>query len=256
LLWSAREGTAGTWILLLSAAILLQGCAGILRGPPDDLVAREVVMNLDGHNPELGQFKGLIEIRIEAGGQTMAGRAAWAAAVPERLRIEWLSMLGQPILTLAGDGETITLISHVERSYRQLPQSRASMQQLIRFPASIEDLVTLLRGRPLIPAFFSARQLDGRSLALMDRWYNTLATLSLDDQDRLQTQQLFTPQGELRYRIEWQQWQAFDQVIMPRRMILTAPSGERMTLTLVRLWTENAFEPSMFFLERPDFMAE
>jgi outer membrane biogenesis lipoprotein LolB len=250
--------TIGSWLIVLITIIGLQGCAGILRGPEDDPRVREVVMDLGGQNPELTHFKGLLDIRLEAGGQTMAGRAACAVAAPDRLRIEWLSMLGQPILSLAADGETITLVSYAERQYRRLPQSRSSLQQLIRFPVAVEDLVTLLRGRPLLPAFFAARHQPGapqsRLIALVDRWSNTLATIAVDDQNQLQRQELFTPQGQPRYQIEWRQWQTVDHVTLPRRVVLSAPSGERLTISQVRFWPEASFESSMFFLDRPEFI--
>ena len=259
-LWTPVRSVFCGWAFLLIATVALHGCAGILRGPQDNPQAREMVMDLKGRNPELSQFKGLLEIRLEAGGQpTVAGRAGWAAAAPDRLRIEWLSMLGQPLLSLAADGETISLISHTERRYRQLPQSESSLQKLIKVPVAVEDLITLMSGRPLLPDFTAAQYTSGedgiRTIVLKDRWHNTLATLVLS-RDQLQSEQLYTPQGQARYQIEWQQWQTINEVAVPGRMILTAPTGERLAISVVRFWPVASFEPSLFFLDRPVFINE
>ncbi len=248
------------WGLLLIAALALHGCAGILPGPEDDPLARGTIADLNGRNPELAQFKGLLEIRLESAGQpSMAGRAGWAGAVPDRMRIEWLNMLGQPILSLAADGRTITLISHAEQRYRRLAQSSAALKQLIGIPVTVEDLIALMRGRPLLPDFTAARESSsgdgGRTILLKDRWYNTMAALTFSG-DQLVSEQLFTPRGEARYRIEWLQWQQVDRFTIPRRILLTAPTGERLAISVVRFWPRASFGPSTFFLERPEFMDE
>jgi outer membrane biogenesis lipoprotein LolB len=100
------------------------------------------------HNADLEPTKGLMRIEIISGGRITSGRAAWAAEHPDRLRLEWLSALGQPLMSMAGDGKTITLYSSADQTYRRFAQSRTALERLIRIPIGIEDLIDVLAGRP------------------------------------------------------------------------------------------------------------
>ena len=137
---------------------LLSGCAWIVQPPQDDPQARALIEELDGRNPGLQNFKGMSHARFATQGRTLSGRIAWVAALPDRLRLEWLNPTGQPLTSVAADGRTLTVLNHHEQERYILRQSPDVLKDVIHVPIGIEDFLTLLAGRPLIPEYDAAEQ--------------------------------------------------------------------------------------------------
>jgi outer membrane biogenesis lipoprotein LolB len=246
--------------IALVGLLLLQGCVSIWPPPSDDAEARQWVEAANRLNGDLLQFKGLMEIRLESGQKVTSGRAAWLAAGPNRLRIDWLSMLGQPIFSLAADGKAITVLSYMDGEFHTLEQTPKAMNRLINVPMAIEDFLTLLAGRPLLPEFAAAQRMNtaegADAIVLKDRWHRSQAVLVLDEGFRPQCERIFDVRGEMRYRIDWHQWQQMEQRTIPRKLRITAQTGEQIQIAVVRFWDRADVDPSVFSLERPPLRPE
>jgi outer membrane biogenesis lipoprotein LolB len=242
---------AGVLMLLLG---LLNGCARLIAPPEDQPEARSTIEALSMRNAGLAQFKGLMQLSLQANNRTLSGRAAWAAKSPDHLRVEWLSMMGQPVASLAGDGQTITFRSYADSKIHRLKQSPTALDQLINIPIGVEDLITLLSGRPLIPAYTAAREKPDQGagmggILLQNRWHAVLTFVRLDSSGELQAQEVYDKDGALRYGIQWLAWQDYGQYRLPKKVQVETASGERLDLTTERYWTDVQLPSSAFALQ-------
>jgi outer membrane biogenesis lipoprotein LolB len=239
------------------ALFWLSGCARLVSPPRDQAQARAVVDHLTAANGDLAQFKGIGHLRLEAKGQVLSGRMAWAAAPPEKLRVEWLNMLGQPMTSLAGDGHHITIVSINDRKLHRLKQKEKALDDVIQVPMGIEDLIALIAGRPPLPGHAAAWLVLDREntqfIELKDRWANTVASIQVDKprrQPRAMT--VYSGNGTMKYRIEWTRWQELDSRRLPRQILIEAGSGQRVHLNLERYWLDVALPLETFVLTAPD----
>lgn len=253
-----RNPTAVTiYICLMAVSLMIfDGCSWILKPPEDHLYARRMVEKIRAHNAELKQFKGLAQTRMETSQKKLSGRVAMAAVLPNKLRVEWLSIIGQPLISLAGDGRTITIISHRDQSIYRRRQSSTALEPLIQIPIGIEDLQNLIAGRPLLPDFISAQLVEKRNnadvIALKNRWHSTLARLQIDRSlQQIQRMRAYDTDGGLHYQIDWLQWQTVKGYTVPRKVMISAATGDRLTFTLDRFWPDVDLPPSTFELSLP-----
>jgi outer membrane biogenesis lipoprotein LolB len=201
-------------------------------------------------------FKGLLRMSLKTGDQNFSGRAAWATAMPDRMRVELLNMLGQPMTSLAGDGQHLTLISHTDQRFYRMRQTRTALENLVHIPIGVQELNQLLAGRPPLPDFeavqLSSRQkANGTLLDLKNRWHSTLAQLHLDDSNQLSALKVFKPDGNLLYQIRWLQWQVVSGSSVPRRLQLDAPDGQHLEILIERFWANVDLPPDVFKLSDP-----
>jgi outer membrane biogenesis lipoprotein LolB len=242
-------------IALLGAVIAAaQGCAWLVRPPLEDAAARQQVAQWAAHNADLGPLKGLMRIQIEAGGQSVRGRAAWAAVPPDRLRLEMLNPLGQPWVSLAGDGRTITLYSFADREFHRFAQSRKALERLIQVPAGIEDLLDILAGRPPVPAGAIARAAPAEAcgVVLESRWHVRLAELRAEACGRIASMALYDARGEIQYRVFWLEWQTIEGHDLPRKVRVTSGAGDGLTLMVERVWIDAAMPEETFVITPPE----
>jgi outer membrane biogenesis lipoprotein LolB len=239
-------------VLLISVFLFLTGCAGWLRPVAHDETALKWVRQWVGHNDKLTYFKGLLQVQIQARGQNISGRAAVAGAVPDRMRLEFLSFIGQPILSIAGDGRTITLINMQEGKIHQLDQTGGALEKLIGMPLSVEHLLDVLLGRPPVPDYAAAIRLgegDACAVELISRWYVPRADIQSDRCEHPEVMNVYDTDGKLQYTIRWLQWQLVQEYAVPRRVMVTSVDGARIEFTIDRFWPDTPLPPSTFVLE-------
>ena len=232
------------------------GCAHLFAPPAENSHGRQILQGLAGINAGLTRYKALAHIRIESDGQVISGRIAMAGILPGKLRIEWLDMMGQPLTTLAGDGETITIFSRIDNSTHRLRQSPKALEQLIHIPIGIEDLQTIMVGRLPLPVDVAVQikeaQGETDKLVLKNRWHNVVATLQADRSTaRALAMQTFSAQGEPLYEIQWLQWRNEGNYIVPVKMTFESESVQLLTLTTDRFWPDAEVPETVFKLDAP-----
>ncbi|MDA8141386.1 MAG: lipoprotein insertase outer membrane protein LolB [Desulfobacteraceae bacterium] len=242
-------------LLLLLMALCLNGCAGFFQPPASDESAAQLVAQWRGQNKELTRFKGIFRIRIQTKDQTLNLRAALAAALPDRLRVELLNPLGQPLSSLASDGAQISIVSMEDRKYYHVKQSPTALEPFIHIPIGVEALLETLCGRPALPDFTVVRWAQGdngtKAVILKDRWNNPLADLQADDSGRIQCLRRFDPDHKIEYEAHWQEWRSIQGYDLPVQVQVKSPDGDAVTWSMERLWTNVELPPQTFVLEPP-----
>lgn len=235
---------------------LLTGCAHLFKPPQENSGARQILQRLAENNSGLTQYKALANIRIESDGQTISGRIAMAAVVPDKLRVEWLNTMGQPLTSMSADGRTITVFSRIEQVVHRFRQSRTALEPLTHIPISVEDLQTIVVGRFPLPADAAAQlkavHNDMDTVVLKNRWHNVLATMQVDQTNsRVSSMTVFNAQGELQYEIQWLRWRQEDEYLIPAKIIFESKSRQRLILTMDRFWPNANVPLSTFELDIP-----
>jgi outer membrane biogenesis lipoprotein LolB len=240
----------------MASMIAFSGCATLWGPPQEDIEASRLINRVRNHNTQLKQYKALANVSVDTNGNTLSGRVAMAAVMPDRLRLEWLSAVGQPLTRLAGDGKQISIAVPGEIGIRRMPQTSASLRPLIQIPIGIEELQSLTTGRPKLPEFAAAQivsQDDQRVvIALKDRWHRLLAKIDVDpNRGRLMRMENLDWNEEPLYVIYWKKWKLAGQYEIPKRVELTTPSGQRLELSMARVWPNVDVPPSLFQLTSP-----
>lgn len=241
--------------LILLALAWFQGCAWLVAPPVDDGQARGTLDRLMAQNSRMTQFKGLLNARVHTQGRSITGRVAVAAATPNQLRLEWLSPLGRPLTSMAGNGKKLTILSYADNEHHTLRQTPTVLKNLIHVPIGLEDLLTLLSGRPVVPEFHAVQEIEadiGIGLRLKNRWRRTLADMHIGPDGQLTDEQVFDAEGNLLYRIRWRQWQTIQAYFVPKRLIIATATGESVDITIRRLIPDADLTPSIFELSPPD----
>lgn len=94
-------------LLLFASACAFQ--APSARNPEADKDAGGLIERLSAQNRTISDRRGVGRFRLENGKGVLSGRVAWLSAPPYKLRMEILSPFGQPVATLAGDGDRVSV---------------------------------------------------------------------------------------------------------------------------------------------------
>jgi outer membrane biogenesis lipoprotein LolB len=243
-------------IIVISAMVMMNGCSHLFRPPEDDARARMLLEHLLQNNSALTQYKGLAGIHMRMNGMSQSGRVAFAAVRPDKMRVEVLNMLGTPLTTLTGDGDTVTILSHDDHKQYRFRQTRTALARLIEIPIGIEDLQNLLAGRVPVPPHVSVQSLPGRPdasdviLVLKNRWNGVVGRLQMDQTTHdAKSLRVLDYNGELEYRILWLQWKKVGRYRVPSKLVIESPAKQKLTLTMDRYWPNAKVAPATFVLE-------
>jgi outer membrane biogenesis lipoprotein LolB len=243
-------------LFLMICVVFFTGCA--LLGPPlpDDASARRVLERLADNNTGLTHFKVLGHIRMESEEGARSGRVAMAAVVPHKLRADWLNMMGQPLTSLAGDGETIRIWSPSDSKIHRLAQSPGALMKLIQIPLGIEEFQEIIIGRPPLPSHRAVqvkeRRDDVEVLSLSNRWRQEVAVIRIDrPSGRILAMQVFDGHGGLQYETRWLQWRRQGKYLLPVKISLESHAKQRLSLTVDRFWPDADVPASAFVLSPP-----
>lgn len=242
-----------TFIFVAGLILPLTGCGWLIKPPEDQPQARHYIETATALNSGLNRYKGLAQAHLHTQSQSIKGRIALAAAAPNRMRVEWLSAMGQPLTSLAGDGEIITVISHAEGKRYQLPQLRTALERMVHIPIGIEELLSILAGRPPLPDHTAAqmdpRDARGETILIKNRWRVRVARLHVDRSNgRIKLLEAYDDQGSGRYQVEWRQWRTLGDYTLPKQVIIRTSSKNVLTLVMDRFWPDAEVAPEMFIL--------
>lgn len=243
-------------LTVMFALFFATGCGHLFKPPVDEPEARRMVDRFQQANGELAQFKGLANIQMISDMQSQSGRIAFAAVRPDKMRVELLNMMGTPLTSLSGDGETITILSHGDQRYYRLRQTPTALESLIQIPIGIEDLQTLLAGRLPIPdhasVYSKSTDEDGQYkwILFKNRWHGIVARLAVDRKtERIVTLEVIDDEGELQYQIRWLQWQVVGAYHIPSKLIIESASQQKLNMNMDRFWPNAVVAPSTFVLD-------
>lgn len=241
------------WWLAVAVILLCSSCTWIVAPPVDDPAASQQVERLRRQNESLRRAKGILRVNVEGLDETVSGKAAWAIQMPDRLRIEWLNMLGQPLFSLAGDGETLAMRSYADGRLHRMQQTSGILEKFLQVPLSIDELNTLIAGRLPLPPYTGAQFVgaDGaeQAILLKSRWHKTAAKLYVGEDRMPSKMERYGLDGELRYRVLWYRWSFTDGYRIARQFEIISEKGERVRLSLERFWPDVVLPADIFTLK-------
>lgn len=241
-------------LLLIYLLVVSTGCAKLFKVPEDDAYARMVIGQLLTQNEDLVQFKGLARVKMNDVGRSRSGRIAFAAVRPDRMRVEVLNTMGTPLTTMAGDGNHISILSHIDKKHYRIRQSRKALEPVVHLPIGIEDLQRLLAGLVPLPPYVFARseETDGPEdiVVLKNRWHGVVSRLRVDSKTRqIKHMQVFDSEGQLHYQIHWYQWKEKGKFTLPSKVTIESLSHQSLELVVDRFWPNAEVAPSTFILD-------
>ena len=245
--------------------------------------AQEIVSHLKTQNVRLKTFKGMGRITFwENNKKEMTTRVAWAGSVPDRLRIALRSVSGQPVVSVASDGQWVYLVNHTRGKFYKQHSEDSTMKRFFSLPVTSGDIVNLLAGRVSIENYDSAvvlrngppgpisgspsrcgtamskqeescAQEHGYILVLKKGWGNTCQKIYLDSsRERVSRVEIFYLTGNLKYRAEFKSIQNIEGFRVPSRLVLTTDEGSGFQLDVDRYWAGVSVSPSLFVLTPPE----
>jgi outer membrane lipoprotein-sorting protein len=243
------------------------------------LEAEKIISTIENQNLELKTFKGVGNIKFRRNKKKdVAGRIAWIASAPDRIRIVLSSISGQPMVSVASDGQWLYLNSHSSGDFYRKPATASSMRRLLTVPVKTEDMVDILAGRVPIHSYASVVLTDNRSyvyntdghrvsttnksegssqngyvLVLKERWGDILEKIYLDGKKQnVQKVEMFNPSGTLAYRVEFDRMQVINGYRIPSRLRVSNNDGSDFHLDVDRYWVDAVAPPSVFVLTPPE----
>ena len=261
--------------------------APMVPGGPGDLKtvseAGEIVAYLKNQNLHLKTFKGMGRITFwENEKKDLTTRVAWAGSAPDRLRVVLRSVSGQPVVSVASDGQWIYLVDHTRGKFYKKHAGGSTMKKFFSIPVTSDDIVHLLAGRVSIDNYDSVDLLrnggssglmpgsescpttvsnqkkpceseDGYILVLKKGWGNTCQKIYLDaSRKQVCKVEIFYLTGNLKYRAEFKTMQDIEGYRVPSRLVLTTDDGSGFQLDVDRYWAGVSVSPSLFVLMPPE----
>ncbi len=243
--------------VIILAMVLLSGCAWLIRPPMDDAMARRMVTRLQQTNAALSQYKELANFRLEYENKVHSGSMALAAALPDRMRVALLSVVGQPLHQLVADGKTIRIRPHGQARTYEISQSAKALEPLIHIKMGIDQLQLLLVGRPKLPDFYAAQffERNGSTLVikLKSRFHLTQAVIEIEPAtSMIKMFEARAEDGELLYRAFFLKWQQVGKYHVPQQFKVLSATGHQLTINMRRFWPDVVLAPSTFELMHPE----
>lgn len=183
------ECVVALWVTMF----LLAGCAAYkpLRSAGVDRqstpAATELLSSLKQINSSLVTFKGLGTVSLVQNGKLQKFRAAWAAAEPDKLRLQLFGPAGQPVFSIACDGRYYYLLSPEKEGVVKQRVADTGLKRYIEIPIGVPDLLSLFCGR--VPSFgpkppvanIEKDALQGTALVLIDASGEWVDMIYLDE---------------------------------------------------------------------------
>ena len=251
-------------LLLIYALIFLSACSTLNRLPPDERgpaqrKAAATLQKLSLVNSRLTSFKGIGRIRLaEPNTPTLSERVAWIGSLPNKLAIAVL-VSGRPIVKIAADGDYLYFIElqNPSDTFRKIKTSDPRLERLIRIPATVGDINTILAGRVPIRdysrAYLKTSPSNGELVLVLEKWWTVVQKVYLDETDfTVQRFEIFHRNGTLLYEGEITETQMIQGYRVPFHVRMRNANGIILQLYIERFMADVPIDPEMFILEPPD----
>lgn len=241
------------WIVVPFCLWAFSGCAWLIKPPSDDPMARQMLEGLLATNSAMTQYKGLAQVRLAVDKKVHTGTMAVAAVLPDRMRVELLSMVGQPLSSMVANGQTIRIRSHDDNRIYEINQSPSALETVIHIPIGIEQLQRLLIGRPKLPEFaaaqFTRKTEKEVAIEMISRFHNTQAVIVMTaDTATIRSLEMHREGGEFRYLVRFLQWQQMGDYCIPKQLAIESGTGDQVTMTMRRFWPDADISADTFEL--------
>jgi hypothetical protein len=246
--------------------------------------AGELISYLKNQNLHLKTFKGVGRITfLENEKKDLTSRVAWVGSIPDRLRIALRSVSGQPVISVASDGQWLYLVNHTQGKFYKRRSGNSTMKKFFSIPVKSDDIVNILAGRVSVDHYDSAVVIknspppdglsdftsnghtavsthkepcaheDGYILVLKKGWGNICQKIYLDaDRKQVCMVENFYFTGDLKYRAEFKKMQDINGYRVPSRLVFSTDDGSGFQLDVDRYWAGVSVSPPLFVLTPPE----
>ena len=183
-------------------------------------------------------------------------RVAMAGQFSDRLRIDMFAPFGGSAGTVSSDGKYIFSCQPALREYYKKELGNGSLRRIIQIDISVGDLLEILVGRIPMDAGLSARLVpDGdatqTNLILIDRRGKTRQRITLDASRHPVRSVWFDSGQNPVYTLTLNGEQTIDGYVLPKRIDLSAVSGDRITVVLERYEVNAPLDEDLFIIAPP-----
>jgi hypothetical protein len=248
-------------------ATSMSACSTLNRLPPDQRYAAQrdadsVLQKISHTNSNLTSFKGIGRIHLRDAGQpNLSERVVWIGSLPDKLALVVL-VAGRPVVKVAADGHHLYAVDlqDPKGSYRKIRTSDPRLDRLIRIPATVGDIATVLSGRTPIRehsrAFIQRAESSEEVILVLENWWSVVQKVYLNvDRQTVLRFEIFGTNGTLLYRGEIAETQVVQGYRVPLRLRFSTDTGTALQLDIERYMVDVPITPAMFTLQPPDATA-
>ena len=227
--------TRSVFLKLIAMVVLahLLASAGCVSRPPitlrvlPDTEAERLLSSVAEHYDRYRSVNGLARLRGEIGGQSFSFSQGILAVGPDKLRLETLGPFGQPVVSIATDGQIAEAMIPGRKQFWRGAAGSPEVNEFLRLPMNFRDLVGLLLYR--VPIQFSSdRNLvfdsTGQYRLTLSGPNGRRQVLYFDFKSRL-TESAWFAGEELQARVEYSEFQ--DETGFPRRFFWEIPDRKQ-----------------------------
>ena len=251
--------------ILIGLSLIATGCATLKpreEGPPamaSSPEAEALFNRLQSQNTHLRSFKGTGRLRIKDVNGIQQVRFMWAGFQNEKLRLEIMGTIGQPIFSFACDGERIYLISHTENRFYSKRESNANLEKLITLPITVSTCLDLMAGRipletHLLPVAVQEEKQGQQILVLkcMDRKKGGQRIFIDTSSGSVRRVEAYDRDEMLVYRAEFVRMQHVSGFEVPGELRISNGNNASLQLVVDRFWPNAAVAEDLFKLAKPE----
>jgi hypothetical protein len=251
-------------VTILFVAVFFSACSfftgRIVEEPPEllDTVTITEVNNLLStirlKNRNLKTFKGIGKITFwEEDKKSITSGIAWVGSDPDMIRIAILNISGQPLLSIANDGQWFYFLSHTDNSFYKKRSSYSNLKKAIQIPIKPVEIVSLLAGRIPLYEYHTAHIIrnkkQGYIIILKKRSGDVIQKIYLnEDKKDVKKVELFDVNGELLYFVVIDSPQKINKYYVPLKLSVSSDNDNGFKIEVHKYWTDVSVNPSMFVL--------
>jgi len=251
-------------IILLMTCFFLCSCASYIGRAPEKaavaigIEAQGLIAAIQSNNDTLKTFKGIGKVKLSKKGKIQGARIAWVGSDPGRLRLEILAITGQPIVSLASDGDWVYLNIHDRQRFYRKRTTDANLNNIVSIPVKSSDVLHLLAGRIPVREHNHATVIknesgEGYVLLLKKGSKRVLERIYLDEPKKMvQKVEVLNTNGSLGFRATFEKMQIIDGYNVPLVLRIADDEGVNFQLNVEKYWANVSVSPSAFVLRPPD----
>ena len=237
--------------------LVLNGCAGWFQPPAADPVATSIVENFIDTNSGPERMKAIGRLDIKKGGRNRRARIALALEMSDKLRVELLSFIGQPLARIAAVNGQLQYQEPGSSGGRIKTVSSTELKRFLGVELTVRDLVAVLTGH--LPEMGLARDSiavmnsEADMVLLKNRWHQVMAKVGWDrDFQRPAVYERYDAEGHIRYKVSWMRWETIEGLEIPSAWKFENGQGDWVDLRLSRIYLPEMLPDKLFRLERPN----
>jgi outer membrane biogenesis lipoprotein LolB len=244
------------WLLV---AMLVSGCSTLSRTPsqitnlPDSPEVTRILQNLSQLNADLSTFKGTGKIKFWKKDGIQVVRSAWTGARPDKIRVVIQGITGFPVASMAADGHRFYMLSYSQDSFYQAEIQDPDLEKLVSIPVTAGELIKLISGVVPIRKYRSSTLLPASSqsgyvVSLIGEKGIDTEKIYLDQTERVQRIEMFTLNGKLAYRVDFNGETEVEGFRIPARLVFNNDDGSGFQLDMDKFWPNAPVSSDMFVI--------